>query len=409
MEDTSPPKPTKGRIAGTNLTRAHSHNRRTVLQTLRHSGSATRSQIAAATGLTLQTISNITEALIDEQLVIAGRSQSQRNRHGQPYAIDPSGGWTVGVHVARYGTHAVAMDFAGQIIGSLPRNDRPKTPDETAPLMRQLVDELAQTHNLAQERLMGVGLSLPTRFWLGIAERKGQTSFPGWSNAADITRFAESFPYKIIVENDAIAAAIGEKLTGSAQDLSDFVLLYIDEGLGAGVFRGGQPYRGARHAAGEIAHMPIIDGGLTCECGRKGCAERYLSLHSAYAELARLSAAGAPFDASTLTPQRFDTLFAAHGAELTDWFKDAGFVLNRLITLFGFTLDPEAVVISSCSDTPFHEQLIRQTQAQNDPDQTPAQTPLRISSLGTRAAAIGAAALPIYEEYSPRFDALLML
>ncbi|MEP6924145.1 MAG: ROK family transcriptional regulator [Pyrinomonadaceae bacterium] len=93
---------------------------------------------------------------------------------------------------------------------------------------------------------------------------------------------------KIIVENDATAAAIYEsrlrlkKTTGGI--LKDFVLVRSGTGIGVGLIMGGEIYRGtgdSRGIAGEFGHMTIVAGGKTCICGNRGCWERYAAASSA--------------------------------------------------------------------------------------------------------------------------------
>ena len=86
----------------------------------------------------------------------------------------------------------------------------------------------------------------------------------------------------MIVENDATAAAIGERLHGVARNLDSFVYLFIGTGLGAGLFLGGHLFKGSAHNAGEIGHMIVEPDGRPCPCGNRGCLERYLSLRAAY-------------------------------------------------------------------------------------------------------------------------------
>jgi hypothetical protein len=66
-------------LSGTNLERAADYNQRTVLQAIRVSGEASRSILAAITGLTAPTIANIARRLLDAGLIReAGRRQGPR-------------------------------------------------------------------------------------------------------------------------------------------------------------------------------------------------------------------------------------------------------------------------------------------------------------------------------------------
>jgi glucokinase len=94
----------------------------------------------------------------------------------------------------------------------------------------------------------------------------------------------------VVVENDATAAAVYEarrRLRESTDSgWNDFVLVRAGTGIGVGLVRGGEVYRGTGAGgglAGEFGHMTIVAGGKPCACGNRGCWERYASATSAAA------------------------------------------------------------------------------------------------------------------------------
>ena len=84
----------------------------------------------------------------------------------------------------------------------------------------------------------------------------------------------------IFLENDATAAALGEKLQGVARDLKNYFYVFIGEGVGGGLVLNGEPYRGDSGNAGEFGHLVIDPKGPPCYCGNRGCLGQYLSLGS---------------------------------------------------------------------------------------------------------------------------------
>lgn len=84
-----------------------------------------------------------------------------------------------------------------------------------------------------------------------------------------------SLPVRI--ENDANAAAIGEKVFGAAKDICDFISITLGTGLGSGIFTGGKLLRGASGTGGEAGHIVIDPNGPMCNCGNKGCLETFCS------------------------------------------------------------------------------------------------------------------------------------
>lgn len=81
----------------------------------------------------------------------------------------------------------------------------------------------------------------------------------------------------VVVENDANAAAWGEFRHGAGREVDDLLLLTIGTGVGGGIVKGGELYRGAFGVAAEIGHFRVVPGGRICPCGNRGCLEAYAS------------------------------------------------------------------------------------------------------------------------------------
>lgn len=82
---------------------------------------------------------------------------------------------------------------------------------------------------------------------------------------------------KVLIENDANAAAKGEAACGAAKGFNSSVMITLGTGLGGGIIIDGKVYSGFNYAGGELGHTVIEVNGLPCSCGRKGCWEAYSS------------------------------------------------------------------------------------------------------------------------------------
>ena len=84
--------------------------------------------------------------------------------------------------------------------------------------------------------------------------------------------------HRIIIENDANAAALGELWKGAARGSRSMVCITLGTGVGGGVVLDGKLWRGADSSAGEIGHTSVEPhGGVICGCGGEGCLEVYAS------------------------------------------------------------------------------------------------------------------------------------
>ncbi|MCU4164226.1 ROK family protein, partial [Carboxylicivirga caseinilyticus] len=64
---------------------------------------------------------------------------------------------------------------------------------------------------------------------------------------------------------------------GSAKGKKDILVLYLDWGIGLGMILNGNLYRGTSGFAGEFSHIPMVENGKLCRCGKLGCIETVAS------------------------------------------------------------------------------------------------------------------------------------
>lgn len=82
---------------------------------------------------------------------------------------------------------------------------------------------------------------------------------------------------RVIIENDANCAALGEWWMGAGKDVGSIVMITLGTGVGGGIILDGKLWRGADGMGGEVGHMTIYPDGARCNCGNFGCLESYSS------------------------------------------------------------------------------------------------------------------------------------
>lgn len=79
---------------------------------------------------------------------------------------------------------------------------------------------------------------------------------------------------RVYIENDVNAAALGENSVRN-NPREPFLAVFVGTGVGAGIILDGRIYHGFGGYAGEIGHIPVEPLGAVCACGARGCLEAY--------------------------------------------------------------------------------------------------------------------------------------
>ena len=152
----------------------------------------------------------------------------------------------------------------------------------------------------------------------------------------------------VILENDAIAAAIGEQAFGAAKGFENAVIVTLGTGVGGGIIINGNILRGIDGTAGEIGHICVEQFGAPCGCGSRGCVEQYSSA-SAIVRIAQELAAQYPESTLKNAAQlKASEVFQAgvNGDKLAlEVFRQMGFYLGIALSSLINVLNPGVIVI----------------------------------------------------------------
>jgi glucokinase len=233
---------------------------------------------------------------------------------------------------------AVADDGA---ILHLTRRSTPKsvTPVELISLAGEMADECIAKIG-SETTLLGIAFAAPApsaRNSEGILTRLPNIPTLNGMNLKAALRDRFSFP--VTVENDAIAAAIGEHWMGASKDADTSIIITLGTGVGGGIIIDGEPYRGVDGTAGEIGHVCVIPDGHPCGCGSRGCVEQYASA-TAIVRMAREN--GLDFSTSR------DVYNAFQGGDerAAIVFRQMGSYLGIVLAGLVNTLNPDMIVIA---------------------------------------------------------------
>lgn len=140
--------------------------------------------------------------------------------------------------------------------------------------MAMKIKALLERNNIAE--IDGIGIGAPNgNTYNGCIDNAPNLNFVGQVKLVELMK--KHIDTKVVVSNDANAAAYGEMIYGGAKELDHFITFTLGTGVGSGIIIDRKLVLGSTSTAGELGHSIIIINGRQCGCGRKGCLETYTS------------------------------------------------------------------------------------------------------------------------------------
>ncbi len=152
----------------------------------------------------------------------------------------------------------------------------PRPESEICDSMAEVALKAVAKAKLTMDDIESIGIGVPGAVnpKTGVIEYSANLFFHNWEV---VKMMEERLKTKVLIENDANAAALGEYLAGSAKGAKNAVAITLGTGVGGGIIINGKIYSGSNFAGAELGHMVIVKDGKECACGRHGCWETYAS------------------------------------------------------------------------------------------------------------------------------------
>lgn len=410
------------RQAGTNLPKVGRYNRAVVLDQIQLIDGISRVEIAQRTGLTPQSISGIVRRLLDEGIVREDHA-NRVSSGGKPRTalrINAGAGSAVGLHFDPAELTCAVVDLLGRPLVVKRRPTPPGTdPSHVVSAMTELVADVLAEADVPRGQVLGLGLATPGPIDQDLGMLVTPPQLAHWTRVPLQQMLSDATGLPVTLDNDATAAAVGERWSGAGRGVANFAYFFFGTGIGGGLVLNHQVFRGGSLNAGEFGHSSVLPDGPECYCGNRGCLERLVNPSAIVAEVHRRLAGGhggsvlrEPFDRDPSLVDHAAIRVAAEGGDplataVIDEAAEhvasvavniANFVDVDLIVLGGHAIQHVEmryveVVASALATRPLsrHIRII---------DVAP-------SPLGADAAVVGSAALVLHATYSPQLSALL--
>jgi glucokinase len=184
--------------------------------------------------------------------------------------------YSIGVDLGGTNLRAAAVDPVGNVMDRVSGSTH-YTAGRDAVIADIIEAIRAVRTRVGANGLHGVGIGIPGYIRIETGVVMGSANLPGFDGFPVRDEIQKGLGTPIILENDANAAALGEKWMGAGRDVDELVLLTLGTGIGGGIIVGGRVLHGYLGMAGEMGHVTVVPDGNPCGCGNTGCLEKHAS------------------------------------------------------------------------------------------------------------------------------------
>jgi glucokinase len=194
--------------------------------------------------------------------------------------------FSVGVDLGGTNLRIAAVTSEGQLLEKITLGSKAApTRDDVINRMCDAIQRLSAKYK-ETGKFLGAGVGVPGIIDMSTGMLRKSANLPGWEDYPVRAEIERRLGARVILENDANVAALGEQWLGAARGVPNMAVVTLGTGIGGGIVLNGKIWHGMNGMSGEFGHVTIEPEGHPCTCGNRGCSEQYASA-SAIMRMAR--------------------------------------------------------------------------------------------------------------------------
>lgn len=386
-----------------NLDRKKYYQKMKILAYLFRHGPQTNSSLFTATGLSAPTcLALIQELLSDGHLEKHGKGMSIGGRKPDLFGLKDDSCYILSIDMERFGTRIAIHDNNSQSRSEVKSLEIPISTDlSSVQVIYESAMRLIKETGLPFDKMVGVGISMP-----GLIDTTTGDNYTYLRPSAQLhleEELTALFEMPVFIQNDVKCATTAECRLGLAKNKKDALVVLMDWGIGLGIIMDGELRTGKKGFTGEIGHIPFVDNGALCYCGKRGCLETVAS-GIALSTMAKEGIKSGQYSLlNELTDQEIDKIephVVVEAANRGDQFaisllSEVGFSLGKGISILIQLFNPEVIILSGKIAEAKQYITIPIIQAVNTYSMSEIrhETELVLSELGSNASLLGTVSL----------------
>lgn len=375
-------------------------HKKQILRAIYFKGPLSNSELSGIVRLSTPKTNSLLLELMEDGLVKdLGRGTSSGGRRPSIYGLVENGFYVAGISINIHDTVISVFNSNNEEVSG-PHHFSVKMKPELSIFSKvnEKFEEIISAGKIPREKILVAGIELPGL--INLKKGLNKTYFPDVENLAGELKTIFGLP--VFFNHDAKVRTFVEQHFGLAKNRKHVLYLQADWGLGLGIIINGKLYTGHSGYSGEFGHVPMVDNGPLCSCGKQGCLETMVSATS----LEQKAREGVKNGKSILMKElvheqpeniEFSTVLKAANAGdqfAISLFAEAGHWLGRGIAYLIQIFNPELIIIGGCLAEAEHflmapVQLSVQIYSNSD---ISSNAEIRFSKLGAKAGTMGVAA-----------------
>ena len=255
-------------------------NRHMVLDCIRRRP-ISRAKLSDETQLTRASITQIVDSLMQEGLVMESATVDSRRpgRRQTQLTLVKDALCVAGIYCGPTHYELGIMNLHGKVLWNC-RNvyksmEVPVLMDETAELFKNAVETL----NPRPSKVYGIGVCLPSPVEQHHADVLRRPGMAKKRDAYLADELHKRLGWDVYMGYTTNAYALDELYFGIGRDgTENFMVLRVDDSVGAGFVINGNLFMGSRGFSPEIGHITLDREGPLCKCGNRGCLELFVAI-----------------------------------------------------------------------------------------------------------------------------------
>jgi len=249
--------------------------KRTIVGLLHKDGYTSAPELSKKLNISLPNCLSILSDLIDSGFVKnIGIGESSGGRKPALYGLSENECYVIACDVARFSASMTILNCANKFVTPIVQIETHIDDNQFVEKLLDAADNLIRENQIPEAKIMGFGVDMP-----GLIDSKSGVNYTiKKEKFQDIgVQLAQRFKKLVYIDNDARMHAYGEYCFGAVKGYENAIIIHWSWGLGLGIFVNGKLYSGNNGFAGEFSHIPIVENGDLCICGKRGCLETIAS------------------------------------------------------------------------------------------------------------------------------------